>query len=457
MVVRKPEFAHALHSWIRYRRNQGDTLRLGDGAGRVGPVQLKTNRGIARPFDGGRHAHSRPGQDPHGVPELTVCAEADESPEEDFPDIEPGETLYTEPAGTLYINDGASKPPTSFKASDRDATPAGPQQHEDLPAPKQRITRSGPVSTPAEVDLVGELNVSRRSRSVHPGDLTGDAPSVAAGRQEKDSVHIDASDYTGSELVTQAEIETHFGGIFYLINLAIFLELYGDFTSPLRPGIELNIWDFLAFVGRRLAGAKIEADPVWQLLVQLAGRSKEQYPGVGFEPPDEWRLPPDWLKPFSKESTWVWSSRAGRLQLKHPAGFLVVDIPLDVRDPVHQLEQESSRYREAAVLELVNEDVPGVYEMSRLGYDADTRQAERWLDRLMPYITARLRRALGLGDEHQVSRMVSCHDARVTVTPVHLDVFLSLTDLPIEIRIAGLDRDPGWVPAAGRFITFHFE
>jgi hypothetical protein len=28
--------------------------------------------------------------------------------------------------------------------------------------------------------------------------------------------------------------------------------------------------------------------------------------------------------------------------------------------------------------------------------------------------------------------------------------------LPLQIRFAGLDRDPGWVPAAGRFITFHF-
>ena len=26
-----------------------------------------------------------------------------------------------------------------------------------------------------------------------------------------------------------------------------------------------------------------------------------------------------------------------------------------------------------------------------------------------------------------------------------------------EIRMAGLDRDPGWVPAAGRVISFHFE
>src|SRR5213076_1469870 len=32
-------------------------------------------------------------------------------------------------------------------------------------------------------------------------------------------------------------VETDLGGLFYLINVGLFLELYGDFTSPLRPGI----------------------------------------------------------------------------------------------------------------------------------------------------------------------------------------------------------------------------
>jgi hypothetical protein len=47
--------------------------------------------------------------------------------------------------------------------------------------------------------------------------------------------------------------------------------------------------------------------------------------------------------------------------------------------------------------------------------------------------------------------------ARVTETPVRVDVHFSLDRHPIEIRLAGLDRDPGWVPAAGRYITFHFD
>jgi hypothetical protein len=45
----------------------------------------------------------------------------------------------------------------------------------------------------------------------------------------------------------------------------------------------------------------------------------------------------------------------------------------------------------------------------------------------------------------------------VHISPSHVDVVLSLAELPVEIRLAGLDRDPGWIPAAGRYLAFHFR
>jgi hypothetical protein len=38
-----------------------------------------------------------------------------------------------------------------------------------------------------------------------------------------------------------------------------------------------------------------------------------------------------------------------------------------------------------------------------------------------------------------------------------VDVRYALADHPFEIRRAGLDRDPGWIPAAGRRLHFHFD
>ena len=40
---------------------------------------------------------------------------------------------------------------------------------------------------------------------------------------------------------------------------------------------------------------------------------------------------------------------------------------------------------------------------------------------------------------------------------MHVDVYYSLQTYPTEIRLAGLDRDPGWIPAAGRYVAYHFD
>jgi len=65
--------------------------------------------------------------------------------------------------------------------------------------------------------------------------------------------------------------------------------------------------------------------------------------------------------------------------------------------------------------------------------------------------------ARSLGAELDAVPALLCrHDARVVWSLSSVDVHLSLTALPLAIRIAGLDRDPGWIPAAGRAIAFHF-
>ncbi|HKV11210.1 MAG TPA: hypothetical protein VJ725_23920 [Thermoanaerobaculia bacterium] len=75
-----------------------------------------------------------------------------------------------------------------------------------------------------------------------------------------------------------------------------------------------------------------------------------------------------------------------------------------------------------------------------------------WLAATVERLRERLALA-GIEDPSQVVRRFG----RVTTTPAHLDVYFSLAAHPIEIRCAGLDRDPGWIPAAGRHVAFHFD
>lgn len=279
-----------------------------------------------------------------------------------------------------------------------------------------------------------------------------------------------------SVAAASVEIETQLGGLFYLINLALYLNLYGDFTMPAAPGIELNVWDFMALVGAELAGDALE-DPIWLLLAKLAGRDEEEPPGSSFAPEDEWRLPPEWLSMFSDDRPWRWNSlgtqasrpakhargvrtqtrspRAGlqRLRVLHPEGFLILDLPLaqDVRE---QLQSEIKLY-DVSERSLSRGAMPKLSPLrSKL---AASPEARRWLSLLMPYVRARLRLALGLESDQDIAAMLCQRYARVRATDTHIDVFFKLADLPLEIRFAGLDRDPGWVPAAGRFISFHFD
>ncbi|MBU8896483.1 hypothetical protein KRR26_12750 [Corallococcus sp. M34] len=271
-------------------------------------------------------------------------------------------------------------------------------------------------------------------------------------------------------------IATALGGLFYLVNLGLFLELYGDFSQPRFQGLSLSIWDFVALVGRRLLSDIRPNDPVWTVLAQLAGRRPGEAPGHGFEPPHTWRIRPAWLHAFraAEAHPWTWSVTGGRLRVRHPRGFLVLDVPTGSDDTTAphpstaataSLDAASVVARDAVEALLLNELAPyGVTDMAWLELGVvpapeATSPLERWLAWLMPYVRARLARALGLapGEEATLERRVFAHDALLHLTATHVDVVLSLARLPLEVRVAGLDRDVGWLPAAGRHLTFHFD
>jgi hypothetical protein len=165
-----------------------------------------------------------------------------------------------------------------------------------------------------------------------------------------------------------ARVETAFGGVFFLLNTALELGFYPDFSRPLDPCLDVNIWDFLAILGDRFTQGKLRSDPVWKTLAQLAGREDPEDPG--------------------KQNPWLLAP------------------------------------------------------------------SEAWINTIAAQITDFLVRSLDLENAAEFL----CHlPAFVTATPTHVDVFYSMQTHPIEIRIACLDRDPGWIPAAGRYVAYHFD
>jgi hypothetical protein len=220
-------------------------------------------------------------------------------------------------------------------------------------------------------------------------------------------------------------LETEYGGVLFLLSLALYLYIYGDFTSPAAPGLELNIWDFLALMAFELTDGEIEKDPLWAELAALAGRPKSLRPGLGFDPPDEWRVSTEWLAAFAEDYVPQPAITNGRMILMHPAGFTAVDVPSETNV------------------------MGGAGEPSRA-----VDRLQRWIGWMAGYFRARLVRALGRED---AVALLCRRPARVVLTLTHVDVTFALDHHPIELRMAGLDRDLGWIPAAGRYVAFHFE
>ncbi len=240
-------------------------------------------------------------------------------------------------------------------------------------------------------------------------------------------------------------VETEYGGVFFLSNAALALGLYADFTRPLDRGLELSFWDFLALAAVDLGGAAVRSDPLWPLLANLAGRKPGQRPGADFNPPRDWRVPPDWLLPFAGVATdWTWAVDDKRLVVCHPVGFVVLDIPRTETSAEEQLHVELACY-----------EVIGFRREARCRRSPVTPLA-RWRSWVMPYLGRRVALAMSDARWRRACRQLLSLPGRIECDAERLEVHLSLERLPVAVRVAGLDRDPGWIPAAGRDLRFYF-
>jgi hypothetical protein len=253
--------------------------------------------------------------------------------------------VIADPSGTRDLVYSAPSADPLSETSDRSPRPASASAPAVVPDPAR------PSRTPFE----GAASSSRR---------VADAPIPRATGSPMPTVSTRSSPSEGRGVrPCAASIESEVGGVFYLLNAAIALGWYGDFTEPRHVDIDLPIWDFVTLVGRQLSPRRFRRDPLWRLFAALGGH--------------EARRPP--------------------------------------RTPA-------------------------------------------WLNQsLVPHLRTRVARGLGVTRVRHAGPLLCVHRARVVISPSHVDVFFSLAAHPVVIRLGGLDRNPGWIPAAGRIVTFHYD
>ena len=79
-----------------------------------------------------------------------------------------------------------------------------------------------------------------------------------------------------------------------------------------------------------------------------------------------------------------------------------------------------------------------------------------WFDQLLPPLRRRLAAALGVSPR-KAGQLLCRQRATILYRRQRLDAHFSLTDHPIAIRLAGLDRDPGWLPSTGYDVRFFYD
>jgi hypothetical protein len=226
-------------------------------------------------------------------------------------------------------------------------------------------------------------------------------------------------------IAPDARFETGFGGLFFLLNAFISLGLYPDFTQPLGARLDPSPLWLADRIGRYWFGARYRGDPLatWIAVNATPGRL-----------PGNWRAEPDWLTGFGTSAALRRALKRGRVTLWHPAGFPLVD-EAQGRAPRRRGLAAGFRCPRARTTP------------ARL----PSKPSDRWAACLALYLDARLRPSSGGG------LSLLALPARVQTRDLDLSARFALDCYPIQLRIAGLDRDPGWQPAEGRTFAFVFE
>lgn len=217
------------------------------------------------------------------------------------------------------------------------------------------------------------------------------APHARPATRAPSSIHLGRSQST----------QTDHGGAFFLLNVALAWELYGDFTRPRHALLGVSPWQFLHAAGIALSGHAFATDPI-------AGWLRAQAPFARPRPAAALGAAPADLLP-----------EAEARRLLSPEAHTPID------------GTASAPQRRA-------------------------RRAEHELSCWWPLLRRRLSLALNLPEGEAIATCLRL-PARIERRSERVDVVFALHHLPLAVRLAGLDRNPGWVPASGCDVRFHFE
>lgn len=264
-------------------------------------------------------------------------------------------------------------------------------------------------------------------------------------------------------------VETRLAGVLYLLNLLKAVDVEGTLERWREEGA-LGTWALLEVLGRTLL-SEAEGDihdSLWAALAMLDGREPDAPIDGGAAGGNSVVLPASWVLELTESTeVWQWGLRGGRLAIWSDAGVPVAELP---HDPAERPSRQAGAL--LASLGIVSEAAGPTRaagspnRLRRRPFDAAPfaefdgclaagipEPLRPWLRVVVPFLRHRLRLALG---ETPLEEVLRC-GGRLHITSSHVDLVSPLAAVSLATRRAGLDRDPGWLPRAGRVVLFHFD
>ena len=238
------------------------------------------------------------------------------------------------------------------------------------------------------------------------------------------------------------------GGVIYFVNVMILLGLPESIPALAR----LNPWALLGGLAAGLLGRRFPefaADPLWAAVDELGGEETLRPWGASLLPETAFRVPPTWHALLPPRQLVAYREpAAGRLQVwAAEPGYLLADLPPDTSLAAARAEWPG--LVEVATPPAGIEDLPA-------GADQLLAPALAWwVQRLQPFVARFLARLTGLGPD--AAAFLFHQPGTLYASRTHVDLVLSVEQISIPLRRAGLDRTPGWRPEFGYIITIHFE
>jgi hypothetical protein len=330
-------------------------------------------------------------------------------------------------------------------------------RHRPPPPPSERETAEvkSPQTT-ARPPLAPVAMPTDTQQSVIPAAAAVQLP---AGNAERTAPEASSPP---SDLFLEGGIETALGGVLFLINMMCALDLPECFEHEWRLASTVGAWGVLEALGRALLAGDDgnRDDPIWPALTALSRRTAGDRLGAGLPRRATYRLPAAWAAqmPSDGNDPAAWAARGHELRLWSRAGYMLCEAPRNAVRVVAQAGYEVQRW-----------GLDGAPPRARFG-DAPIaplpgplitcidHALKRWLSFAVPFIRLRLAYALGIDPAAESLRQALLARAgRLYVTATHVDLVMGLETVSLPVRLAGLDRSPGWLGEFGRVILFHFE